>query len=144
MATFDDVRGIALALPETEEREGGWHMGPSWRVERGAMFAWSRPVTGADLAWLREQGQDPGDPTLGIRVDGEAAKFELIAAFPDVAFTIPHFDGYAAVLLRLPHVDPDLLREFVIDSWLLKARKRTARAWLDEHGLVEGGGPSAP
>ena len=60
---------------------------------------------------------------------------QLIEAFPAGAFTIPHFDGYAAVLLRLPLIAPDLLREFVIDSWLLKARKRTSRAWLDEQGL---------
>ena len=138
MATFDDVRAIALALPETEEREGGWHMGPSWRVVGGAMFAWSRPVTGKDLAWMRERGEDPGEPVLGIRVTGEEAKRELITAFPDVAFTIPHFDGYAAVLLRLPIIDRELLREFVIDSWLLKARRRTARAWLAEHGMTEG------
>jgi hypothetical protein len=41
------------------------------------------------------------------------------------------------VLLRLPLVDPGLLRELVIDSWLLQARRRTARAWLAEHGLAE-------
>ncbi len=138
MATFDDVRAIALDLPETEERDGGWHMGPSWRVVGGAMFAWSRPVTGKDLAWMREQGRDPGDPVLGIRVAGEDGTRELLEAFPVEAFTIPHFDGYPAVLLRLPLVAPDLLREFVIDSWLLKARKRTARAWLAEQGLAEG------
>lgn len=137
MATFDDVRAIARALPETEEREGGWHMGPSWRVVNGAMFAWSRPVRGADLAWMRERGEDPGEPVLGIRVAGETAKHELISAFPEIAFTIPHFDGYPAVLLRLPRVDPELLRELVIDSWLLKAKKRTARAWLAEQGLAE-------
>ena len=135
MATFEDVRTIALALPETEERDGGWHMGPSWRVVGGAMFAWSRPVTGKDLAWMQSQRLDPGDPVLGIRVAGEEAKRELIEAFPVEAFTIPHFDGYAAVLLRLPLVAPDLLREFVIDSWLLKARKRTSRVWLDGQGL---------
>lgn len=138
MATFDDVRAIALALPETEEREGGWHMGPSWRVVGGAMFAWSRPVTGKDLAWMREQGKDPGEPVLGIRVAGEEAKREMLAAFPEVAFTIPHFDGYSAVLLRLPLVEPELLREFVIDSWLLKAKRTIARAWLAEHGMSDG------
>ncbi|QAB16907.1 hypothetical protein Leucomu_02260 [Leucobacter muris] len=137
MAAFDDVRAIALALPETEEREGGWRMGPSWRVVGGAMFAWSRPVTGKDLAWMRERGEDPGDPVLGVRVAGDEAKRELLAAFPRVAFTIPHFDGYASVLLRLPLVDPGLLRELVIVSWLLQARRRTARAWLAEHGLAE-------
>lgn len=137
MSTFDDVRGIALDLPETEEREGGWNMGPSWRVVGGAMFAWSRPVRGKDLAWMRERGEDPGDPVLAIRVAGEEAKRELLAAFPGIAFTIPHLDGYPAVLLRLPLVDPELLRELVIESWLLKARKRTARAWLAEHGLEE-------
>ncbi|GAB2562566.1 MmcQ/YjbR family DNA-binding protein [Leucobacter ruminantium] len=138
MATFDDVRAIALALPETEEREGGWNMGPSWRVVGGPMFAWSRPVTGKDLAWMRERGEEPGEPVLAIRVDGEEAKLELLEAFPEIAFTIPHLDGYPAVLLRLPLIEAGLLGELIIDSWLLRARKRTARAWLAEHGFAEG------
>jgi hypothetical protein len=136
MATFEDVRGIALALPHTEEREGGWHMGPSWRVVGGTMFAWSRPVTGKDLEWMREHGEEPGDEVLGVRVDGEEAKAELLAAFPGSLFTIPHFDGYPAVLIRLPLVPLDQLRELVTDSWLLRAPKRIAQTWLEEHGMA--------
>lgn len=138
MATFDDVRAITLDLPGTEERAGAWNMGPSWRVIGGAQFAWSRPVRGRDLAWMRARGDDPGEPVLGIRVDGEDAKREFLAAFSDIAFSIPHFDGYPAVLLRLPLVEGGLLREFVVESWLLKAKRRVASAWLDEHGLGSG------
>ncbi|MDI6943745.1 hypothetical protein QMO46_09560 [Microbacterium barkeri] len=137
MSTFDDVRTIALALPRTEEREGGWHMGPSWRIIGGTMFAWSRPVRGRDLEWMRAQGDEPGDAVLGVRVDGEEGKREVLAANPRAAFTVPHFDGYPAVLLRLPETPVDLLRELVVESWLLRAPKRIARDWLEENGMME-------
>jgi hypothetical protein len=137
MSTFDDVRAIALALPRSEEREGGWHMGPSWRIVGGPMFAWSRPVTGTDLEWMRERGGDPGDIVLGVRVEGEEGKQQALAAYPDAAFTIPHFDGHPTVLLRLPSVPVDLLREFVTESWLLRAPRRIAHDWLAANGLPE-------
>jgi len=53
-------------------------------------------------------------------------------------FTTPHFDGYPAVLLRIPdlaHLDRDELEDAVVEAWLTRAQKRVAKAWLDEHRL---------
>jgi len=63
----------------------------------------------------------------------------LLADDRGVFFTTPHFDGYAAVLVRIPDLaglDKDELEDLVADAWLTKAQKRVANAWLAEH--VEG------
>jgi hypothetical protein len=52
-------------------------------------------------------------------------------------FTTPHFDGYAAVLMRIPdlaRVDREELGDLVAEAWLTRAQKRVAKAWLEEHG----------
>ena len=128
MATWDDVRRICLALPEVEESTSYGHRG--WKV-RGKGFLWERPLGKKDLAQL---GADaPAGPVLGASVPDEGAKFALVADDPAVFFTIPHFDGWPSVLVRLDEIDPVHLREVVIESWLLKAPKRAAAAWLAEH-----------
>ncbi|TQM18576.1 hypothetical protein [Microbacterium kyungheense] len=70
---------------------------------------------------------------VGVRTDGEQGKLALIETYPDVFFTIPHFDGYPAVLLRLDAIDAELLREVVTDAWLLKVPKKMANEWLAAH-----------
>jgi hypothetical protein len=50
-------------------------------------------------------------------------------------FTTPHFDGYPAVLLRIPslaRIDREELHDLVAEAWLTRARKRVAKAWLAE------------
>jgi len=134
MADLDDVRRIALGLPEAVEVANGQRGGAGWRTRNG-LFVWERGPSGADLATLAALGREwPGAVVVGVRTDGLEAKEALLASFPDALFTIPHFDGYAAVLVRLDRVDPELLRELVTDAWLLRAPKRVARAWLAEHG----------
>ena len=57
-----------------------------------------------------------------------------------VFFTTPHFDGYPAVLLRIPtlaQIDRDELEDLVVEAWLTKAQKRVAKAWLAEHGVTD-------
>jgi hypothetical protein len=133
MATLEDVRAIARSLPETEEVIGGHSGGASWRTRAGS-FAWERGPTKADLATLAALGRSwPDGPVVGIRTDGLDAKEALLESFPDAFFTIPHFDGYPAVLARLATTDVDLLREVVTDAWLLRAPKRVAAAWLAAH-----------
>ena len=74
-----------------------------------------------------------GLPVLMARTDGLPVKEALVATYPDVFFTIPHFDGYPAVLVRLDAIDVDHLREVITDAWLLKAGKRAGQAWLSDH-----------
>jgi hypothetical protein len=71
-----------------------------------------------------------------FRVDGLEEK-ELVLADPrGVFFTTPHFDGYAAVLIRIPDLaslERGELRDLVVDAWLTRAQKRVAKAWLSTH-----------
>lgn len=133
MTSLDDVRRIALALPGVVEKTDGHRGGVGWRVPDG-LFAWERPPTATDLRQLAELGRTwPDGPVIGIRTEGLEGKDALLGAFPEVFFTIPHFEGYSAVLVRLDEIDLEQLHEVVTDSWLLKAPKRVAREWLDQH-----------
>jgi hypothetical protein len=126
MAGWDDVRRIALALPETSERASRNLV--SWRV-RDKLFVWERPLRPADL---RALGTDaPTGPILGARVEHVGAKEALLADDPGVFFTTPHFDGYAAILVRLERIAIDDLQEVVVEAWLTSAPKRLAQGYLN-------------
>lgn len=131
MASWDDVRRLAIALPEArEDRSRG---NARWRV-RDKPFAWERPLRPADLRALG--GAAPEGPILGLRVEHQAAKEALLASDPKVYFTTPHFDGYPAVLVRLDEIDPEELEEVIAEAWLARAPKRVAEAYLAERGLT--------
>ena len=135
MATIDDLRALALALPGVEERVGGHTGEASWRCN-GGQVAWLRGPRKTDLTQLAELGRTwPDGPVLAVRTETVALAAELVAADPEVFFTIPHFDGYPAVLLRLDAIAPDQLGEVIADAWLLRAPKAVARQWLDARGL---------
>jgi hypothetical protein len=130
MATWDDVRAVALALPETFEREGRGGL-PDWRVKDGARdkgFVWERPLRKSDLAALGSTA--PSGPILGARVPDVGAKDALIADDPGVYFTTPHFDGYPAILVQLDHIDVTELAELVVEAWLVQAPKKLAAEYL--------------
>jgi hypothetical protein len=128
MSTWDDVRRIALALPEAEERP--LHGLVSWRV-KDKLFVWERPLRQSDL---RALGADaPDGPILGARVEHLVAKEALIADDPGVYFTTPHFDGYPAVLVQLERIGPEDLHELMVEAWLARAPKRLAQAYIAEH-----------
>lgn len=129
MATWEDVRRIALALPETSERSS--FGSPHWRVKDKG-FVWERPLRRADLDAL---GVDaPDGPILGVRVADVGVKEALVADDPVVFFTTPHFDGYPAVLVRLERIAVDELDELIVDAWLLRAPKRLAKEYRDTTG----------
>jgi hypothetical protein len=125
MATWDDVRRIALALPETSEQSSRDHA--SWRV-RDKGFVWERPLRPADVRALGDRA--PTGPILGARVEHLVAKEALLADDPDVFFTTPHFDGYPAVLVRLGRITVDGLEEVIVEAWLARAPKRLAREYM--------------
>jgi hypothetical protein len=128
MAGWDDVRRIALALPETSERPS--HGNISWRV-RDKPFVWERPLRQADLRALGDAA--PAGAVLGARVEHVGAKEALLADDPGVYFTTPHFDGYPAILVRLDEIAVDELAEVIVEAWLVQAPKRLAREYTDAH-----------
>jgi hypothetical protein len=127
VAGWDDVRRIALALPETSEGEsrGLRH----WRVKDKG-FVWERPLRRSDLEALGDAA--PDGPILGARVEHLMAKEALLADEPDVFFTTPHFDGYPAVLVRLERIAVEDLEELIVDAWLARAPARLAKAYVDD------------
>jgi hypothetical protein len=126
MATWDDVRRLALALPETSENVSRGQR--RWLVkERG--FVWERPLRRADLEALGDDA--PEGPILGVRVEHLGAKESLLGDDTGVFFTTPHFDGYPAVLVRLELIEVEELEEVIIEAWLARAPKRLAKAYLD-------------
>ena len=114
MATEDDVRQIALSLPETIEKP--WFNAPGFRVK--------------DKGFLRIRSEVEGGLVVFVADLGE--KEALLAADPEKFFTTPHYDGYPAVLVNLPAIDADELRELITDSWRLKAPKRVLKAFEDQ------------
>src|SRR3954452_16377278 len=127
MADWDDVRSIALALPETAERISRGNR--QWRGE-GKQFVWERPLRRPDLEALGDAA--PEGPILGARTEHLIAKEAFIQEDPDVFFTIPHFDNYSAVLIRLEEISAADLEEVVVEAWLARAPKRLAGAYLSE------------
>jgi hypothetical protein len=62
----------------------------------------------------------------------------MLADDREIFFTTPHFDGYAAVLMRIPELarlERDELEDLVAEAWLTRAQKRVAKAWLAEHAV---------
>ncbi|MGN6679730.1 MAG: MmcQ/YjbR family DNA-binding protein [Streptosporangiaceae bacterium] len=128
MATLDDVEQLAAGLPEVTEGER--HGNRTWYVA-GKAFVWERPFSKADIRRFGEE-EPPAGPILAVRVEDLGEKEALLAAHSRAFFTIPHFDGYAAILIKLPEASAAELREAITDGWLACApAKLTARFMHD-------------
>lgn len=127
MATYDDAASMALRLPETTEGES--YGNRAWSVA-GKAFAWERPFSKADI---RRYGDTtpPDGPILAVRVADLGEKKAVLAEHPETFFTIPHLDGYAAVLIQLRKVGTDALREALLDAWLARAPQRLADRYAE-------------
>jgi hypothetical protein len=114
VATYDDVDKLARGLPEVAVGESRGNR--TWQV-RGKAFAWERPFSKADL---KRYGREtpPSGPILAVRVADLHEKESVLAEGKDGVFTIPHFDGYAGLLVQLDQTTPEVLRELVVDAWL--------------------------
>ena len=135
MATMADLDELALAMPQTT-KELSDDGRPTYLVH-GKFFCFHRsrrrdaidPHTGERL-----------DDVLVFRVADLGVKELMLADDRRIFFTTPHWDGYAAVLMRIPdlaRLDRDELEDAVVEAWLTRAQKRVAKAWLDEHRLPD-------
>jgi hypothetical protein len=125
VATWDQVRAVAMALPEVEESTS--HGSMAWRV-RDKIFLWERPLRRRDLEELGDAA--PPGPVLAARVPDLGAKDALLADDPSVFFATTHFNGFPAVLVRLDELDEPALDELATEAWLARAPKRLARTFL--------------
>lgn len=133
MATMSDLDELALSLPQAtkEVSEDGR---PAYLVH-GKMFCFHR---GQRRDAIDPETQERLEDVLMFRVADLGVKELLLADARGVFFTTPHFDGYPAVLMRIPdlvRIDRDELHDLIAEAWLTRVQKRVAKAWLAEQGL---------
>lgn len=108
------MRRIALALPATTEDPNSLRF-----FVDGKAFAWS---------WLErvdpKRARVPNRDVIAVLVGDGSEKETLIEMDPQVFFTEPHYDGYPAILVRIPIIDVDLLRRVLTDAWRCRAPRR--------------------
>jgi hypothetical protein len=115
MATQDDVRRIALSLPETSEAADHFGFGVLNKGKlRGFAWTWNERIE-------PKKPKVPNPEVLAVRVANQAEKEELLAADPAKFFTEPHYNGFPAVLVRLPAIDASELAEVITDAWRCQA-----------------------
>lgn len=133
MATQADVRRIALSLPETEESPN--HFAFSVRTKgklKGFVWVWLERVA-------PKKPRVPQPKVIAIRVASLDDKEFLLATDPEKFFTEPHYNGYPAVLVRLPAVTARELRPIIEEAWRCQAPKELASL-----AKPMGGGRSRP
>jgi hypothetical protein len=119
MADQDDVRRIALSLPEASEGEKGFGFGV---CDKGFAWSWKERVA-------PKQPRVERLDVLAVRVVDAAEKEALLASDPDVFFTEPHYNGFPAVLVRLANVSLEQLEELLVDAWRVQAPRKLVQAW---------------
>ena len=128
-----DLDTMALALPQTT-KEVSDDGRPAYRVH-GKLYCCQRGRRPDAID--PDTGERMGD-VLMFRVADQDVKELLLADDRGLYFTTPHFDGYPAVLIRIPQLerlDREELADLVAEAWLTRAQKRVAKAWLAEHSV---------
>src|SRR6266542_1880556 len=117
MASQADVRRIALSLPGAEEAPDRFAF--SVRIKgkpKGFVWVWMERVT-------PRKPRVPQPAVIAVRVASLYDKDFLLGVDPVKFFTEPHYDGYAAVLVRLPAVTARELRPILTEAWRCQAPK---------------------
>jgi len=135
MATMADLDELALAMPQAT-KEVSDDGRPTYLVH-GKFFCFHRS--------RRRDAIDPDtgerlDDVLVFRVADVGVKELMLADDRGIFFTTPHWNGYSAVLIRIPdlaRLDREELEDAVVEAWLTRAQKRVAKAWLNEHRLAD-------
>ncbi len=125
-ATIEDAEKTAVSLPDVTVGER--YRQRTWMVA-GKGFAWERPFSKADIKRFGTE-TPPDGPIVAVRVADLEEKEVVLAQDLPGFFTIPHFDGYAAVLIQLKKVRKKDLREAIVDAWLATAPPKLADAYL--------------
>ncbi len=131
MVTVDDVERIVADLPAVNK--GARWGNRTWLVA-GKGFAWMRPFSKADIRRFCD-ATPPDGPILAVRVEDLVEKDAVLEAEPTAFFTIPHFDGYAAVLIQLKKATKRAVRDAIVDAWLACAPTDVADAFIARGGL---------
>jgi hypothetical protein len=126
MVSVEDVVAMVAELPEVTEGES--YGNRAWSVG-GKTFAWQRGFSKADIKRFGD-APVPDGPILAVRVDDLMEKEAVLAAGNRGFFTIPHFNGYAAVLIHLRVAGKRAVREAIVDGWLACAPQRAADDYL--------------
>ena len=129
MATMDSANSILAEFPDIVESVRYGHS--AWGVGKN-VFAWVRPFSKADLKRFGDE-TPPSGPILAVRTADLNDKEAILAAHRSSCFTIPHFDGFSAVLIDVDNAEDDELRELLVDGWLVYAPKDVAEAFLAGH-----------
>jgi hypothetical protein len=130
-----DLDELALALPQTT-KEFSDDARPSYLVQ-SKLFCCHR---GRRRDAIDAKTGERLDDVLMFRVADLGVKELMLADERGIFFTTPHFDGYPAVLMRIPdlgRLERDELEDVVVEAWLTRAQKRIAKAWLDAHSLPD-------
>src|ERR1051325_2092738 len=112
MADAEDVERIALLLPEATHENSGFGVNA-----KGFAWFYQEKVEGV-------RGRVERRDVLAVRVADVWEKEALLASDPEKFFTTPHYNGYPAVLVRLPAIESHELIELLEDAWRTRAPKK--------------------
>ncbi len=130
VASQEDVRRIALSLPETSQGETGFGFGVLNKGKsKGFAWVWQERIE-------PKKPKVPNHDVIAIRVADELEKQMLLAADSAKFFTEPHYNGFPAILVRLPAVEADELAELLTDGWRCMAPLSLVKEF-DAHGEGE-------